>query len=101
MDEFKGDFSEYLKILNRLYNLAHGDWEDSEGYKLNQYLLFIFNTVLLPLVLMNFVIALIVKTHDNFHHLKYFTDYREMIVLLQTMNSFTRGIFSSETGIMS
>lgn len=63
--------------------------------------MFLFNTVLLPLVLMNFVIALIVKTHDNFHHLKYFTDYREMIVLLQTMNSFTRGIFSSETGIMS
>lgn len=93
--EFEGHFHEWLKTLDVLYNLAHGDWDGSLEYNFNQYVQFLINTILLPLVMLNFLIAIIVKTHDNFHESKEFTDYRETIELLTEMNYFTRGLFHS------
>lgn len=78
----------YFYALDAVYNLAYGAWEGSAKYNFNQYFHFLVNTMFIPLILLNLLIAIISKTFEDFEEKKEVSDIKETVSMLLDFNYF-------------
>lgn len=95
----------YFVAFDAMYNVAYGGWEGSNEYNMNQYFHFLVNTIFLPLIMLNLLIAIISKTFEDFEEKKEVSDIKETIDMLQDFNYFIRKFYGSskirwEKGLM-
>lgn len=86
------NFTSLMLAVDLMYNLGYGGWGDSAGYNFNQYFHFLINTIFMPLILFNLLIAIISKTFEDFDENKEVSDIKETISLLQDFNYFIQKI---------
>lgn len=82
----------FYKELDKLYGIGYGNWSGNETFPWNQYFYFIIETLLFPLILFNFLIAMISETFNTFQQNKRIIDQRELIEMLLDFSCFASRI---------
>lgn len=96
--DFSPEFHSYFLLVDSIYGVGFGDLQGERGsFKWNRYFYFILETVLIPLILFNLLIAIISRTFEDFKTNQELTDMREMLELLIDLGSFKSVIIWRET----
>ena len=90
---FNPEFNFFLKKINGIYNIGYGNWEDSSTYTANFYFFYLLETLLVPLVMFNLLIAIISETFADFQENKTLIDYRELIGILADFSCFNYNFY--------
>ena len=85
---FNLTFVDYLESVDYVYQLAYSAWEPADSLNINQYVVFLFSTLFLPLIMFNLLIALISQTYERFTANKTVVNMRELVALLVDWNYF-------------
>lgn len=88
-------FKNYLKSLDTLYNIGFGGWGDSNSLNIPSYFLFLVNTVLIPLIMFNLLIAIISETFANYNEGRELYDMRQLVDILVDWNYFVTTFYRS------
>lgn len=90
--EFEPSLLFLFKNINKVYETGYGNWGDSGEFGWPQYFYFMLEGLLFPLVMFNFLIAIISKTYDNIEEKQEYFGTIELIVILLDICSFSNAI---------
>lgn len=96
-NEFSGSFEEFWRVSDLIYNWGYGNWDNSSEMTWNVYLLYIFTSIFLSLVMMNMLIAIISQTFEQYSGNRSKEDTKQTIQMLSEMNSFIRVFYSPKS----
>lgn len=86
--QFELNLDDYWQNIFRVYKLGYGDWNHPNNFNFNQVIVFIFSSVLLPLIMWNMLIAIISSTFERFESNKIVVNAREIVQMLIDWNHF-------------
>ena len=78
--------------MNDVYQIGYGNWEDTE-LRVFFYLLFITESLLLPLVMFNLLIAIISKTYEEFEEDQELKDLTELFEILNDIAAVVQFLY--------
>jgi len=96
-EEFEGSFEELWRVSDMIYNWGYGNWDDSSDMKWSIYILYLFTSIFLALVMMNMLIALISQTFERYTENREREDIKQMLRVLSEINSFLRFFYTPAT----
>ena len=68
--------------LKSMYRLTYGDFASVDDYVMLDWVFFVLSTILVPLVMMNLLIAIISDTFGRVYQMKEVSDYKETLSLI-------------------
>jgi len=95
--QFEGTFEEFWRVSDMIYNEDYKDKIGRESIPWNVYLLYLFTSIFIALVLMNMLIAIILQTFEQYSGDRLREDTKQMLKVLSEMNTFIRVFYSPKT----
>ena len=84
---FSGTFNDFLKKIDQVYGIGYGNWEGQDEYPTNLYSIYLFQTLLFPLVMFNLLIAIISQTFETYVEEREKFDIEELMEILLDYDS--------------
>ena len=86
-DGFTGTFNDFLKKIDQVYDIGYGNWDGQNEYPTNLYSIYLFQTLLFPLVMFNLLIAIISQTFETYVEDREKFDIEELMEILLDYDS--------------
>ena len=86
-DGFTGSFNDFWKKIDQVYDIGYGNWDGQNEYPTNLYSIYLFQTLLFPLVMFNLLIAIISQTFETYVEDREKFDIEELMEILLDYDS--------------
>ena len=64
---YDGTLGEFLKMMDRIFKITYGSWDDSNSYEWNRYIVFLLSNVILPMVMFNLLMARVFHIYEIYY----------------------------------